>query len=228
MKARFYDARLTRFLTRDPIGLAGGTNPYLYANANPLFFIDPFGLESRRGSQFLNVFQTGLDAAGFIPGAGAVPDALNSGISLVRGNYVDAGLSAIAAVPLIGDILGGGTKIGRAVTHVVDDLPAAKSGETLPSTLYHYTRTENVETILNNGLQPGRNGQLFTTPAGNLSSVQAQIELALPPNRGYPSALFEIDTARLQQIGINPAVGPQRIMSTPTAGGGGVEIISFP
>jgi hypothetical protein len=65
----------------------------------------------------------------------------------------------------------------------------------------------------------------FATPAGNLSPVQAQIELALPANRGYPGALFEIDTARLQQLGINPAVGPQRIMSTPNAGGGGIEYI---
>ena len=61
-----------------------------------------------------------------------------------------------------------------------------------------------------------------TTPAG--SPVQAQIELALPCNRGYPGALFEIDSARVQQLGINPTVGPQRIMS-PNAGGGGIEYI---
>jgi hypothetical protein len=53
MKARFYDARLTRFLSRDPIGLAGGTNPYLYANANPLFFIDPNGLAPESDPLFL-------------------------------------------------------------------------------------------------------------------------------------------------------------------------------
>jgi hypothetical protein len=101
---------------------------------------------------------------------------------------------------------------------------AAKTATELPSTLYHYTRAENVENILQKGLGYDR-PLTWTTPNGGLSPVQAQIELALPPNRGYPSALFEIDTARLQQLGINPAVGPQRIMSTPTAGGGGVEII---
>lgn len=102
---------------------------------------------------------------------------------------------------------------------------AAESGAQLPGRLYHYTGAGNAERILQNGLQPGRSRQLFTTPAGNLSPVQAQIELALPANRGYPGALFEIDTARLQQLGINPAVGPQRIMSTPNAGGGGIEFI---
>jgi len=102
---------------------------------------------------------------------------------------------------------------------------AARGAETLPPKLYHYTRAENVENILQKGLGYDR-PLTWTTPAGNLSPVQAQIELALPPNRGYPNALFEIDTATLQQLGINPAVGPQRIMSTPNAAGGGIEHIS--
>jgi len=101
---------------------------------------------------------------------------------------------------------------------------AARGAETLPPKLYHYTRAENVENILQKGLGYDR-PLTWTTPAGNLSPVQAQIELALPPNRGYPNALFEIDTATLQQLGINPAVGPQRIMSTPNAAGGGIEHI---
>jgi len=101
---------------------------------------------------------------------------------------------------------------------------AARTAETLPGKLYHYTGAGNAESILKNGLGAGGR-RTFATPAGNLSPVQAQIELALPANRGYPGALFEIDTARLQQLGINPAVGPQRIMSTPNAGGGGIEYI---
>lgn len=35
-----------RYITSDPIRLTGGFNTYLYANANPLIFIDPNGLES--------------------------------------------------------------------------------------------------------------------------------------------------------------------------------------
>ena len=35
-----------QYVQHDPIGLAGGTNPYLYANANPLRSTDPFGLWS--------------------------------------------------------------------------------------------------------------------------------------------------------------------------------------
>ena len=44
MKARYYSAKLKRFLSRDPFGLEGGHNLYAFANDNPISFADPFGL----------------------------------------------------------------------------------------------------------------------------------------------------------------------------------------
>ena len=51
----------------------------------------------------LDGIQTALDVAGFVPGFGAIPDLLNAAISACRGNWLEAGMSLLAAVPLIGD-----------------------------------------------------------------------------------------------------------------------------
>ena len=41
---RYYSPELGRYLTSDPIGVKGGLNSYLYANANPVMLLDKLGL----------------------------------------------------------------------------------------------------------------------------------------------------------------------------------------
>jgi uncharacterized protein RhaS with RHS repeats len=41
---RYYDPDTGRYLTPDPIGLAGGINPFVYSENNPINLIDPYGL----------------------------------------------------------------------------------------------------------------------------------------------------------------------------------------
>ena len=44
-RARYYDPSLGRFISEDPIGLAGGVNQYAYAGNDPVNYADPFGLD---------------------------------------------------------------------------------------------------------------------------------------------------------------------------------------
>jgi len=64
---RDYDPDTGRYLQPDPIGLAGGLNPYVYANANPLRYIDPFGLEVTLWKRPVDIGPSGI--VGWIPGA---------------------------------------------------------------------------------------------------------------------------------------------------------------
>lgn len=44
-RARYYDPAINRFISEDPIGLAGGDNIYAYAYDDPIDLADPFGLK---------------------------------------------------------------------------------------------------------------------------------------------------------------------------------------
>ena len=50
-RARYYHPQLARFISEDPIGLAGGYNVFSYADGNPLTYIDPIGLAPPKGIQ---------------------------------------------------------------------------------------------------------------------------------------------------------------------------------
>ncbi|HES59257.1 MAG TPA: RHS repeat-associated core domain-containing protein [Caldithrix sp.] len=44
-RARYYDAKVGRFISRDPIGFGGGINVYIYVSNNSVNYRDPKGLD---------------------------------------------------------------------------------------------------------------------------------------------------------------------------------------
>lgn len=63
----------------------------------------------------LDGIQMALDVAGMVPLAGAIPDLANAAISALRGNWFDAGMSLLAAVPGAGDAVGGAKLVKNGV-----------------------------------------------------------------------------------------------------------------
>ena len=72
-----------------------------------------------------------------------------------------------------------------------------------PPVSFHYTFGKAAPSIANEGLKAGS----YVTPTGNLSPLQAHIDLALPPNRGLPDALLRVDLEGLRRDGYDiPAI----------------------
>ncbi|WP_407072895.1 RHS repeat-associated core domain-containing protein, partial [Photorhabdus viridis] len=57
---RYYAPEIGRFITPDPIGLAGGLNLYTYA-PNPMSWIDPWGLSTGRTGKQARLKSIGQD-----------------------------------------------------------------------------------------------------------------------------------------------------------------------
>ena len=73
---RYYVPRLGRYLSSDPIGVAGGVNTYAYAEGNSISFTDPHGLNPLAGAEA--GFMGGTAVCG--PICGAVGAAIGAGI----------------------------------------------------------------------------------------------------------------------------------------------------
>jgi hypothetical protein len=84
---------------------------------------------------------------------------------------------------------------------------------------FHYTFSTAVKAIEKEGLRPGS----YATAEGNLSPLQAQIDLALPPNRGLRDAVIRVDLAGLRKVGYDvPEFA--RVGRSFNMPGGGTEI----
>jgi RHS repeat-associated protein len=118
---RDYDSTSGRYVQSDPIGLAGGINTYLYANASPLMYADPNGLNpytwpyicSQMGfgslcgsspqplppiTQFLCKCKGG-DGGGYAPpGAGGTPNMSSYGNSAAAGSLGTAAAGSVVGI----------------------------------------------------------------------------------------------------------------------------------
>jgi RHS repeat-associated protein len=95
---RYYDPITGRYLRTDPFG--EGLNLYAYVFNNPNNLIDPLGLCAY--NKVSGWVHGGLAVIGLIPLLGIVPDLIDAGLYLLEGEFLDAGMAGIAAIPLVG------------------------------------------------------------------------------------------------------------------------------
>jgi RHS repeat-associated protein len=88
---RFYDPETGRFLTRDPLGYAGGINLYGYVQDNPVNWVDPEGYDP--GTDILQWGEMGAGAGSFFGPEGPV------------GGFVSVSVTGASAV-FVGDYVG--------------------------------------------------------------------------------------------------------------------------
>ena len=86
---------------------------------------------------------------------------------------------------------------------------AAKTGAGAGDEAFHYTASRWGDAIKREGLRPGS----YATPIGNLSPLQAKLELALPPTRAAPEIKIRIDLEGLRKAGYEIPT-PSRVSST--------------
>jgi len=117
---RYYDPKTGRYMTPDPIGLAGGINPYAYVQNDPVNLVDPWGLLTKSQRQTLVMNWTAVGS-----GIGAMLGFLGGG-----GAGLFTGPGAVAAVPagayagaVSGSAIGGttGLAIGTYLANTLDD-----------------------------------------------------------------------------------------------------------
>jgi RHS repeat-associated protein len=207
---RAYDPIIGRWLSEDQIGLVGGTNLYEAVRNNPSNDVDPGG--NIPIPLLLGIF----GAAAYLLSS---PEPLNAP-TLCSPTYATDNANLIGSVA-IGETFG--FVIGKAGSTIARGF--AKSEIQLPAKLYHYTSERNAPSIANRGLITGRSGKIFTTPNGTYTPVEAQMYLALEPNRGLSRALFEIDMSKLHSMGVSASAGPMKVLPTSNAMGYGTEVI---
>ncbi len=125
---RTYDPATGRYLEPDPIGQAGGLNPYVYALASPTNFVDPEGLDTAAirlsfsaGASYGATFEVGFAADD--GGGVAAYWSAGSGVTVGGAATATVGVAhsdATTVDDLKGPFVGGSAKGGVGVCASVD------------------------------------------------------------------------------------------------------------
>jgi RHS repeat-associated protein len=196
--ARTYANRLGRFLSTDPLkSKFPNQSSYIYAGNNPILFIDKngeaeemsfragLGISSPRAykaemqaQSYIRNNQTRispetmhimLDIGGMVPIIGEPLDLLNAGVYASEGDYLNAGLSASAMIPLAGDALKVG-KYSKKALQLFKNKKVGAIGEA--KTLKELKLTKNTKSIEAIDPKTGKLGKTIPDALDNGQTVE--------------------------------------------------------
>ena len=98
---RAYSCHLKRFMQADPLGIDGGSNVYMMANLNPLWFIDPYGLCPEDVTYGFGLLDYAEDVDNFLIGEVDALISFIEGAAYFAMNPSEATMAAMEAVVFI-------------------------------------------------------------------------------------------------------------------------------
>jgi hypothetical protein len=179
---RWYDPVTGRFISKDPIGISGGLNEYVFCGNNPVNFVDPFGLVAW-GQVGRGVAGAGVSVIGMVAGVAATPTGALTGPGAAL-----AYVSAYSFGANVGNIING-----------FRDVPASPTGP-VGTVATLATDNRNVQTAANIAdaviplviagriewsRLPTQPGGLPGTLPGTLQRVPMNPSVAYPALRAY-------------------------------------------
>lgn len=155
-RARYYSSGMSRFISEDPIGLAGGDNNfYAYVGGDPISYIDPEGLQFFPYSRNLNTRP-----------AHRIPDAAAQRLNVVWGMGTAGAVSSVVGAPAAAGAILGAPGAAAAAGNVCKSPQAQEAAlavcitlgicQDVPKGLGKYARDrESLQQIFNNS-KPGQ------------------------------------------------------------------------
>ncbi|MBU0637908.1 MAG: RHS repeat-associated core domain-containing protein, partial [Planctomycetes bacterium] len=156
--ARWYEPAIGRFVQRDPIGIRGGLNVYLYCNCSPLIAVDPSGLDElgpipRKTQEILRKLGTAAELERLARKHGW--RRVFRKLAQILGKQAGKGAPVIGALLCVSDAVAAGTWVNENVV-----IPGVKKIME-PVNDWHDDIVEGVRHRRGHGLSPQETDELF-------------------------------------------------------------------